>query len=198
VFGQGMHGRGWRPDLLDLPGKMLVYSPTNKRPRRGRAFRVEPADVARAVAAMRGQVPELDEGSANAFWEAYNAEPAPEFIGGGGGGGPRGGRPQPEVEAPVFGAAKLRLVPTYPDDAHTPIADKDVALWELLGDFGPSGATAVQLAARAEAEGHQHCSQAWVRQRLAYWRQMEFVVFNKEGREERHWRTDVRDARKDA
>jgi len=191
IFGQGMHGRNWRPDLLDAPGKMFVYSPTNKRPRKARALRVDPQAVARAVAAARGGVPDLDEGSATAFWDAYHAAENEES----GGGGPRGGRKEQSEpqDATAYGRPHLVVVPSYPDG--TQVDERDRRLWRLLGEYGSAGATAVDLAARAEQQGHQHKSQAWVRQRLAYWRAQEYVGFEQDGREMRYWRTDLRSER---
>lgn len=197
IFGQGAHGRNWRPDMLDLPGKFLMATPAVRRPRKARAERVEPADVARIVARWRDQVAQLDEGSAQAFWDAYHA--ASDAEAGDGGDGPRGGRrTQPEPrDAPAFGKPHLVVVPTYPDGSQ--VDERDRRLWRLLGEYGAAGATAVDLAARAEQQGHQHKSQAWVRQRLAYWRKQEYVGFAQEGRETRCWRTDLRsDERKDA
>lgn len=196
IFGQGMHGRGWRPDMLDLPGKFLMYTPTNKRPRKARAERFEAADVARVVAVWRGRVPELDEGSAEAFWEAYHAEAAVEITGGGG--GPRGGQPQPVSDTPV-GPFRPRLVvvPQYPDGDE--IDEKDVQLWQLLGEYGRDGATAKSLSTRAEILGHKYTSEPWVRKRLDFWKAKGYVGARKESREEWHWRTDLRvEERRDA
>lgn len=187
IFGAGMHGRGWRPDLLDLPGKMLVYSPTNKRPRKARAYRVEPQAVARAVAAVRGSVPDLDEGSATAFWDAYHAAENEES---GGDGGPRGGRKQPEPQdTPAYGRPHLVVVPTFPDGS--PIKEEHVRLWQLLGEFGSFGATREELASRAAAREHHHASVSWVGYRLKEWQERGAVASQKEGREWRYWRTDL-------
>lgn len=196
VLGQGMHGRNWRPDLLEKPGQMFVYSPTNKRPRKARAFRVDPKDVARTVASWTGRVPTLDEGSANAFWEAYHAE-AEAQANGDGGGGPRGGRSaEPQDEVPAYGRPHLVVVPRYPDGEE--IGEKEVQLWQLLGEFGRDGATPKALSARAEVLGHKYVSPPWVRGRLEFWKASGYVGFEQEGREARYWRTDLRSERRDA
>lgn len=189
IFGQGAHGRGYRPDMLDMPGKFLMATPTVKRPRKARAERFEPGDVARMVAQWRGRVPDLDEGSADAFWEAYHAYGQSEGDETGGD-GPRGGKPQEPSDAPAFGRPRLVVVPTYPDGAE--IAEKDVRLWQLLGEFGRDGATPKTLAARAESRGHRHTSPPWVRGRLAFWEDSGYVDSVQEGREFRYWRTDLR------
>jgi hypothetical protein len=196
IFGQGMHGRGWRPDLLDLPGKFLMSTPTNKRPRKARAEWFESVDVARTVAAWRGRVPDLDEGSVEGFWEAYHAEPAVEITGGGG--GPRGGQPQPVIDAPV-GPFRPRLVvvPQYPDGDD--MDEKDVQLWQLLGEYGRDGARAKDLSTRAQVLGHKYTSEPWVRGRLRYWSAKGYAGEREDGRETVFWRTDLRvDERKDA
>jgi hypothetical protein len=51
IFGQGCQSKGWRPELLDLPGKFLVASPepANSEPRECRAEYVSDADIAADV-----------------------------------------------------------------------------------------------------------------------------------------------------
>jgi hypothetical protein len=197
IMGPGSHGRGWRLDLLDLPGKLMVQSRQHDRPRVGRGHWYTDARIARYVAEYRNQVSDLDDGSKDAFWEGYHREL--QLESGGGDGGPRGGRrPEPEDSAPVhYGRPQLVIVPTYPDDSE--VEEKDRALWRLLGEFGAAGATRKELAAKAEARGHQYKSPAWVQGRLDFWRERQYVGFAKDGRETRHWRTDLAvDQRKDA
>jgi hypothetical protein len=199
IFGEGAVGRGWSTAQLDLPGKLLVLSREHRRPRIARGYLITDEDIARTVARFRGNVPTLDEGSAAAFWEAYHAwEPEAQS---GGGGGPRGGKRTKSVEDAVpaaFGKPHLVVVPRYPDGAE--VEEKDARLWQLLGEFGAEGATRNQLAARAEARKHPYASPPWVGQRLAFWKEKGYVRFEKEGREDRHWRTDLRadQQRKDA
>ena len=197
IMGPGAHKLGWDLRALNHPGKMMIQSRQHDRPRIGRAYYYSDEEIARYVAQYKDQVVELDEGSAEAFWEGYHAYgQQDDDETGGGGGGPRGGRPEPRDDAPAPGKRGLYVVPSYPDGSD--IDKKDQALWRLLGEFGANGATAVDLAARAEQQGHQHRSQAWVRQRLAFWRAQEYVGFEQEGRETRYWRTDLRSEREDA
>lgn len=54
IFGQGCQSKGWKPELLDLPGKFLVNSPEleNSAPRVCRAEYVTDADIAADVAPL--------------------------------------------------------------------------------------------------------------------------------------------------
>jgi hypothetical protein len=49
IFGQGCQTRGWRPELLDLPGKFLAQTPEHDQPREYRAQYVTDTDIAAAV-----------------------------------------------------------------------------------------------------------------------------------------------------
>lgn len=49
VFGQGCQTKGWRPELLDLPGKFLAQTPEHDRPRVYRAEYVSDTDIADEV-----------------------------------------------------------------------------------------------------------------------------------------------------
>jgi hypothetical protein len=197
ILGQGAQGRGWRLDQLgELQGKLMVQSRQHDRPRVGRADYYDDEAIMRYVAEYTPIVEQypMDEGTAAAFWEGYEAEEVE--LEGSGGGGPRGGR-KPQQQAPQvpFGRPHLVVVPTYPDGEK--VGEKDVRLWQLLGEYGRDGATAKILAARAEVLGHKHTSQPWVRGRLEYWRAKEYVGFREEGRETVHWRTDLRAAQSD-
>jgi hypothetical protein len=199
ILGQGAQGRGWRLDLLgELQGKLMVQSRQHDRPRVGRSDYYDDDAILRYIAQYTPIVARhpMDEGSANAFWEGYNAEEIEAE--GGGGGGPRGGR-KPQQDAPVteFGRPRLVVVHNYPDGEE--VGEKDLQLWQLLGEYGRDGATAKILAARAEVLGHKYTSQPWVRARLEYWRAKGYVGFREDGRETVHWRTDLRvDERRDA
>lgn len=195
IFGQGSHTRGWNLKQLNQPGKMMIQSRQHERPRIGRAYFYTDEQIARYVAQFKDQIAQLDEGSAQAFWEGYHAEAARQADGGGD--GPGGGVREERDEAPVaYGRPRLVVVPRYPNGEE--IDEKDRALWQLLGGFGRDGATAVELAALAEQRGHEYFSQSWVRQRLAYWRAANHVGFEREGRETRYWRTDLRGEQEDA
>ena len=200
IMGQGAQGRGWRLDRLGKDqGKIMVQSRQHDRPRIARAEWYDDEQIARYVAEYADFAREhtLDEGSANAYWDGFHAELDEEVDGGGG--GPRGGQPQPVAPQGPYGRPHLVVVPAYPGGAE--VGEKDVRLWQLLGEYGRGGATAKELAARAEVLDHKHTSQPWVRSRLEYWRAMGYVGFeeNGRGRETVHWRTDLRvDEQKDA
>lgn len=57
IFGQGAQGRGWRPELLDLPGKFLVATPEleNAQPRVCRAEYVSDMDIAADVSHLHAR-----------------------------------------------------------------------------------------------------------------------------------------------
>lgn len=200
IMGQGAQGRGWRLDQLGKDqGKIMVQSRQHDRPRIARAEWYSDEQVARYVAEYADFSREhtLDEGSADAYWEGFHAELDEEIDGGGG--GPRGGRTQPEVQPTAYGRPHLVVVPHYPDGDD--VGEKDVQLWQLLGEYGRGGATAKDLSARAEVLGHKYTSQPWVRSRLEYWRAKGYVGYeeNGRGREIVHWRTDLRvDEQRDA
>lgn len=49
IFGQGCQTKGWRPELLDLPGKFLAQTPEHDQPRVYRAEYVSDTDIADEV-----------------------------------------------------------------------------------------------------------------------------------------------------
>lgn len=49
IFGQGCQTKGWRPELLDLPGKFLAQTPEHDTPRVYRAEYVSDTDIADEV-----------------------------------------------------------------------------------------------------------------------------------------------------
>lgn len=49
IFGSGCQSKGWRPELLDLPGKFLAQTPEHDRPRVYRAEYVSDTDIADEV-----------------------------------------------------------------------------------------------------------------------------------------------------
>jgi hypothetical protein len=196
IFGQGMHGRGWRLDLLDLPGKMLVFSREHRRPRTARAYLVTDQDIARTVAQYRGQVPDLDEGSAQAFWAGYDAQLDAEP---GGGGGPRGGRPMDSVDvAQAYhqGGRTLYAVPSYPG-SDAAVEAKYRPLWALLGEQREP-VSAVDLSALAKTRGHENNSEAWIRGALRYWARNEWVESERRSGTDYFFRPDVLRRRGDA
>lgn len=192
ILGQGALGRGWRLDQLgELQGKLMVQSRQHERPRVGRADYYDDAAIVRYVAEYAPIVAKhpMDEGTANAFWEGYNAEEVE--ADGTGGGGPRGGGTKPRQEPQVaYGRPHLVVVPRYPDGEQ--IAEGDVQLWQLLGEYGRDGAVAKDLSTRAKVLGHKHTSEPWVRGRLRYWHAKGYAGTTEEGRETVYWRADLR------
>jgi hypothetical protein len=61
IFGSGCQSRGWRPELLDLPGKFLVASPepANSAPRVCRAEYVSDADIAADVSHLYARTAQM-------------------------------------------------------------------------------------------------------------------------------------------
>ena len=196
ILGPRMHGLGWRLDLLNLPGKMMVYSREHRRPRVSRAYLITDQDIARAVAQFRGKVVEMDEGSAQAFWEGYNAELDIDSTGGG---GPRGGG-QPQDAAPAGtaysrGGTTLYAIETYPGTS-IPVEKKYLALWHLLAEQREP-ISAPDLAARAESRGHVDNSESWVRKPLRYWLAEGWIEMEMRSGTKYFWRPDVLDWRAD-
>lgn len=195
IMGPGSTGRGWSLNQLDLQGKLMIQSRQHERPRIGRGDWYTDQSIARYVAEFRDQIEDLDQGSADAFWEGYDAWGQVEDDETGDD-GPRGGKPHETQDATAGGTAytrggtTLHVVPTYPGGEK--IEAKDQALWKLLGEYGRDGAAVKQLAARAEALGHRFTSPPWVQGRLNYWVEREFVEFRKDGREAVYWRRDLR------
>lgn len=194
ILGQGALGRGWRLDELgDLQGKFMIQSRQHHRPRVARGDFYTDAQIARYIAEYTPFVREhpMDEGSAEAFWEGYHAWGQPEDEGtGGGDGGPRGGKRQEQQDAPVVYGRPHLVVLHYPDGSK--IAEEDVALFQLLGEYGREGASANKLAARAKALGHKFNSPPWVLGKLRQFAEKDAVGSRKEGREEVFWRRDLR------
>jgi hypothetical protein len=195
IMGPGSTGRGWALNQLDLQGKLMIQSRQHERPRVGRGDLYTDQRIARYVTEFRDEIEDLDQGSAEAYWEGYHAWGQNEDDESGGDGGPRGGRRQDPQDSAPFTRPHLVVVPQYPNGGGE-IAEKDRALWQLLGEFGRDGATPKTLAARAEARGHKYTSPPWVRGRLEFWKESEFVGFEPDGREMRFWRTDLRSERR--
>lgn len=61
IFGQGCQSRGWRPELLDLPGKFLAQTPEHDTPRVYRAEYVSDTDIAAEVGFYYSDIRDTDE-----------------------------------------------------------------------------------------------------------------------------------------
>jgi len=205
-FGATAEKDGFRVDQLDGVGKFLVKSLTYPRPYHRKPPFVDVETAADYVARYEGRVERLDsmaaedfEAGMNAFDEAIAAgqdplemfDPPPS----GGGGGYRTSRVVDSVQ--VEGRRPdLRLVTTYPN-TNEAVELKHLALWNLLGEYGSEGATAMELAAK-QLDGFT--SESNVRTRLRAWNDRGFITSVKDGRAERWWRIDMVDepVRKDA
>jgi hypothetical protein len=61
IFGQGSQSKGWRPELLDLPGKFLAQTPEHDQPCVYRAEYVSDTDIAAEVGFYYSDVRDTDE-----------------------------------------------------------------------------------------------------------------------------------------
>jgi hypothetical protein len=61
IFGQGSQSKGWRPELLDLPGKYLAQTPEHDTPRVYRAEYVSDTDIAAEVGFYYSDIKDTDE-----------------------------------------------------------------------------------------------------------------------------------------
>jgi S-DNA-T family DNA segregation ATPase FtsK/SpoIIIE len=146
ILGRGKARLGYRPDLLDAPGKLLVWDPPDHtRPIPAKVLHVDRARIPRLLAtAGAAAVPELDPATAAAL-----AEPAqPDEDG--------GPQAQPAPPTPAGSAAETTPIPTPAGDDGDPLA----ALLACLRAAGPRGAKVAELAA---AIGR---AKTWVYERL--------------------------------
>lgn len=198
---------GYRVQDLDAAGKLLIASLEHQRPRRHKAVWMDREPAVALMERYEGRIQELDSMSyegylaaKEAFADAINAgqnpletfEPPPI---GGGGGGRRTDRVVDSAQAQDR-RPPLRLVTNYPG-TDEPIELKHLALWNLLGEYGAAGTTAMELAAK-QLDGFT--SESNVRKQLRAWDARGFITSVKDGRAERWWRIDVVDepVRKDA
>lgn len=87
ILGAGAQGRGWRLDELPHKGSFMIKSRQYLHPQAARAYYITDQMIAEMVNRYAADCPALDELSAAAFDEAYEADPAD----GGGPDRPRGG-----------------------------------------------------------------------------------------------------------
>lgn len=102
ITGTGAHGKGWRLDELDLPGKTMVSSERYSEPNEGRCYWNNEQQI---------HDTSLKHAPVDDAAEEVRPHPQPEPdppTPPSGGGGPRGGRPL------------LRAVPTFPDGSRIP------------------------------------------------------------------------------
>jgi S-DNA-T family DNA segregation ATPase FtsK/SpoIIIE len=148
VLGQGKKALGYRPDLLDAPGKLLIWDPPDHmRPIPAKAYRVDRACIPRTLTAEgSGAVPDLDPATADAIIAAAEQDET-----GGRATGPVPDRPHPPAPAS-----------TVPVPVLVPAGDGDplAALLVCLRAAGAHGAKVAELAA---AIGR---AKTWVYERL--------------------------------
>ncbi|WP_413100868.1 FtsK/SpoIIIE domain-containing protein [Streptomyces sp. Inha503] len=156
IFGVGAHGEGWRLDLLNLPGKLMIASrdKAHKTPLERRAYYPTDEDIAATIAEYGG-----------VSRDGALLEPTAP-AGGPRGGGSGGGTPVPPAPGPTEPAARPRLrpVPTFPDGSRIP--DNRLALWEALRKAGPGGLTLQEAVAQGIA-GHRTSVQGPISQWVA-------------------------------
>jgi DNA segregation ATPase FtsK/SpoIIIE, S-DNA-T family len=151
ILGRGKAKQGYRPDLLDAPGKLLAWDPPDHtRPIPAKAYTLDRARIRQLVTGAQDPVPELDADSAAAL-----AEPdAPD-------------QPPPERATPAQGRTTPagRERSQAPGEPATAIEDADdgdplAALLAALQAAGPRGARVAEL---AHAVGR---AKTWVYERL--------------------------------
>jgi len=152
ILGQGKNRLGYQPDLLDAPGKLLIWDPPDHtRPIPAKVLHVDRARIPRLLAAAGpGAVPDLDPPTAAGITAAAGHETAPA------GGDPA--RPAPTAAAPAGGPAAGTAPIPSPSGAGD--ADPLAALRTCLRAAGPRGAKVAELAA---AIGR---AKTWVYERL--------------------------------
>jgi hypothetical protein len=205
-FGATAERDGFCVDQIDGVGKFLVKSLAYPRPYTRKAPFVHRDTAVEYVERYAGRVEELDSMAAEdfeagmvAFDEALAAgqdplemfEPPPA----GGGGGRRTDSVVDSAQAEERRRG-FRLITNYPGTDEV-IELKHLALWNLLGEYGSDGTTAMELAAK-QLDGFT--SESNVRKQLRAWDARGFITSVKDGRAERWWRIDVVDepTRKDA
>jgi S-DNA-T family DNA segregation ATPase FtsK/SpoIIIE len=138
ILGRGKAKQGYRPDLLDAPGKLLAWDPPDHtRPIPAKAYTLDRQRTRQLVTSAHAPVPELDPDSAEALAE----------------------RDAPDQRSPKPGTApEGRTTPTHPerpqarDQPPTAViedagdGDPLLALLAALRDAGPRGAKVAELA----------------------------------------------------
>jgi S-DNA-T family DNA segregation ATPase FtsK/SpoIIIE len=149
ILGRGKARLGYRPDLLDAPGKLLVWDPPDHtRPIPAKVLHYDRARIPRLLAAAGPQaVPDLDPATATALTEPTQRDEDR---------GPAAHPPRPPLAEPTGSAAETTPIPTPAGGAGDPLA----GLLACLRAAGPRGAKVAELAA---AIGR---AKTWVYERL--------------------------------
>jgi DNA segregation ATPase FtsK/SpoIIIE-like protein len=137
ILGRGKAKQGYRPDLLDAPGKLLAWDPPDHtRPVPAKAYALDRNRIRRIVAGAQAPVPELDPDSAAALAERdVPDQPPPE----------RGTAPEGRT---TLAHPERSQAPDEPTAVIEPAGDGDplAALWAALRAAGPRGAKVAELA----------------------------------------------------
>ena len=137
ILGRGKAKQGYRPDLLDAPGKLLAWDPPDHtRPVPAKAYTLDRSRIRQLANGAQNPVPELDPASAAALTEPDPPDqPRPE-----GGIAPEGRTTPAHLEPP-----------TARDEPRTAIEDDGdgdplAALLAALRTAGPRGGKVAELA----------------------------------------------------
>jgi S-DNA-T family DNA segregation ATPase FtsK/SpoIIIE len=152
ILGRGKAKQGYRPDLLDAPGKLLAWDPPDHtRPIPAKAYTLDRPRIRQLVTSAHGPVPELDADSAAALAEQDAPDrPPPER-----GTAPEGRTPPARPERPQ---APDQPPAVLPEDA----GDGD-PLAALLAALQAAGARGAKVAELAHTVGR---AKTWVYERL--------------------------------
>jgi hypothetical protein len=149
ILGRGKAKQGYRPDLLDAPGKLLAWDPPDHtRPIPAKAYTLDRARI-RQLAGAPGAVPDLDPDSAAALAEPDAPDQAPSERG-----------TAPEERTTPFHPAPS----TAPDEPTATIEDAGGdPLAALLAALRAAGHRGAKVAELAHAVGR---AKTWVYERL--------------------------------
>jgi DNA segregation ATPase FtsK/SpoIIIE, S-DNA-T family len=155
ILGRGKAKQGYRPDLLDAPGKLLAWDPPDHtRPIPAKAYTLDRPRIRRIIAGAQAPVPELDPDSAAALAEPEAPDLSPPEPGTAPGGRTALARPQ---LAP----------PPAQDDPTTAVLPQDAGVGDplaaLLAALRVAGSRGAKVAELAHAVGR---AKTWVYERL--------------------------------
>jgi S-DNA-T family DNA segregation ATPase FtsK/SpoIIIE len=152
ILGRGKAKQGYRPDLLDTPGKLLAWDPPDHtRPIPAKAYTLDRGRIRQLVNSAQAPVPELDSDSAAALAKpAIPDQPPPE----------PGTAPEPRTTPPARDRSQAADEPLVVLAEDAGDGDPLAALWAALHAAGPRG---VKVAELAHAVGR---AKTWVYERL--------------------------------
>jgi S-DNA-T family DNA segregation ATPase FtsK/SpoIIIE len=152
ILGRGKAKQGYRPDLLDAPGKLLAWDPPDHtRPVPAKAYTLDRTRIRQLANGAQAPVPELDPDSAAALAARDTLDQPPP----GRGATPEGRTTPTRPEPP---AASDRPPAALPEDARA--GDPLAAMLAALRAAGGRGAKVAEL---AQAVGR---AKTWVYERL--------------------------------